>query len=183
MEWMPPKPIDNKTLARAARVKLAILDIDGVMTDGSLYYGADGEVIKVFHVLDGHGIKMLCESNVELAIISGRSSPAVSKRAKDLGITHCYLGAEDKGAVYRVLRESLSLKEEQVGAIGDDVVDLPILMHCGFSASVPAAPAYVQSQVHYVTAADGGRGAVREFCEIIMHAQGHLEPLLDRYSV
>ncbi len=182
MEWTPPKAIDNKTLARAARVKLLILDIDGVMTDGSLYYGGDGEVVKVFNVMDGLGIKLLNESHVEIAVISGRNSPAAASRVADLGITHCFLGAEDKGAVYQLLRESLGVKEEEVAAIGDDVVDLPILLHCGFSVTVPAAPQYVQSKVHYVTSAGGGRGAVRELCEIIMHAHGQLEPLFDRYS-
>ncbi len=182
MNWVPPKAIDNKTLARAARVKLAILDIDGVMTDGSLYYGAEGEALKVFNVQDGLGLKMLLESKVDLAIISGRNSPMVLKRAKDLGITHCFLGAEDKGAVYRLFRESMGIKEEQVAAIGDDLVDLPILRHCGFSASVPSAPPYVRDQVHYVTAAGGGHGAVREFCEIILHAQGQLESVFERYT-
>jgi 3-deoxy-D-manno-octulosonate 8-phosphate phosphatase (KDO 8-P phosphatase) len=181
IEWIPPKTLDNKTLARAARVRMAIFDVDGVLTDGSLHYGPDGEVVKVFNTLDGHGIKMLKQSGVEPVIISGRNAAAVSKRAQDLGIQQCFLGVDDKGAVYRLLRESLNIKEENVAAIGDDVVDLPILIHCGFSACVPSAPSAVQNLVHYVTRADGGRGAVREFCEIILHAQGHLEPMLQKY--
>lgn len=180
--WQQPLVLDEALLGRAALVRLAVFDVDGVLTDGSLHYTAEGEVTKVFNTLDGHGLKMLREAGVELAIISGRSSPAVSRRARDLGIHQCFLGAEDKGAVYQQLRRSLSLAEEQVAAIGDDVVDLPILLHCGFAVAVPAAPWPVRERVHYVTQVAGGWGAAREFCEIILHAQGKRDAALQRYS-
>lgn len=180
-EWQPPAPIQPENLARAARTRLAVFDVDGVLTDGSLHYGPDGEAVKVFNTLDGHGLKMLKESGVELAIISGRSSLAVSRRALDLGIAHCFLGVQDKGSVYAQLRKNLDLQEEQVAAIGDDVVDLPILLHCGFAATVPAAPLLVKDRCHYVTAAGGGFGAVREFCELILHAQGTLSRIMNAY--
>lgn len=181
MEWIAPERLDNTLMARAARVKLAVFDVDGVLTDGSLHYGLNGEEVKVFNTLDGHGLKMLQESGVELAIISGRSSEALAKRSRDLGITQLFMGVPDKLKVFQHLLESLSLQEADVAGIGDDVVDLPFLIRCGFAVCVPSAPRYMREHVHYVTDAQGGRGAVREFCEIIMHAHGTLGPVLARY--
>ncbi len=168
-------------VARIRAVKLAVFDVDGVMTDGSLHYGPDGETTKIFNTLDGHGMKMLQASGVEIAIISGRKSQALARRAADLGIAHLQPGVEDKGRAYADLRKQLGLAATQVASIGDDVVDLPILMHCGFSAAVPAAPMSVQERVHYVTRAGGGCGAVREFCDLIMQAQGTLDAALAKY--
>ncbi len=167
--------------ARLRKIKLVVLDVDGVLTDGRLFYGAHGEEMKVFHSLDGHGIKMLAESGVVLAIISGRSSKALAKRAKDLGIKHLMMGVENKADAFQKLCLKAKFAPLEVASIGDDIVDLPILLHCGFSACVPNAPDDVKKRVDYVTKQAGGLGAVREFCEVIMCAQGTYRPALKRY--
>ena len=170
--------------ARIKNVQLAVFDVDGVMTDGSLVYGGGSsgeEIIKVFNTLDGHGMKMLQRTGVALAIISGRGGKALEKRAAQLGIKHLLQHVENKADAYAQLLETLGLTRHATASIGDDVVDLPILLHCGFSAAVPAAPAFVRERVHYVTEARGGHGAVREFCEIIMAAQGTLDAALQPY--
>ena len=168
-------------IARVRNVKLAVLDVDGVMTDGSLNYGPDGETIKTFNSRDGHGMKMLQYSGVAIAIVSGRHSQALTRRAGDLGIGYLYPGVDDKGKVFAELLTRLGLQAAQVASIGDDVVDLPILTRCGFAVAVPAAPAFVQTRVHYVTTAAGGHGAVREFCDLIMQAQGTHDAALAKY--
>ena len=168
-------------LERARAIKLAVFDVDGVMTDGSLYFSEAGETLKVFNSLDGHGLRILQQGGIELAIISGRSSQALALRARELGITQLFQGIHDKLKTFEALRQSLRLTYEEIAAIGDDVVDLPILTRCGFAACVPAAPALVKQRVHYVTQASGGRGAVREFCEFILQAQGTLDGLLKCY--
>ena len=172
--------------ARIKNVQLAVFDVDGVMTDGSLVYGGGSsgeEIIKVFNTLDGHGMKMLQRSGVKLAIISGRGCKALEKRAEHLGIKHLMQHVENKAEAYAQLLQTLGLTPSLVAGIGDDVVDLPILLRCGFSVAVPAAPAFVRERVHYVTEAHGGHGAVREFCEIIMAVQGTLDAALATYLV
>ena len=181
MQWIAPPGVSNDVLARAAPVKLAVFDVDGVLTEGQLFYGANGEETKVFNALDGHGLKMLQDSGVELAIISGRSSEALARRAKDLRILNLFMGVPGKREVFNQLLTSLSLEPAQAAGLGDDVVDLPFLTRCGFAACVPAAPRYMRDHVHYVTQAKGGRGAVREFCELIMHAQGTLDAALNKF--
>jgi 3-deoxy-D-manno-octulosonate 8-phosphate phosphatase (KDO 8-P phosphatase) len=166
---------------RAARVRLMIFDVDGVLTDGSLHFGADGEVIKTFNVLDGHGIKLLQRSGVLTAIISARQSPIVLKRATDLGIAHVMQGIHDKGLAFEQLLRDTNIAKEDCGFVGDDVIDLPILSRVGFAASVPNGHAEVRSRVHYVTQASGGRGAARELCDFILHAQGNYESALAPY--
>ena len=173
--------ISDELAAKIRNVKLAVFDVDGVMTDGALHYSADGERVKIFNTLDGHGMKMLMGSGIAIAIISGRQSPALARRSKDLGITQLFMAVEDKGRVYAELLASLRLQPRQVASIGDDVVDLPILLNCAFAVAVPAAPQFVRERMHYVTEAHGGRGAVREFCEIIMAAQGTLDAALKKY--
>ena len=167
--------------ARIRKIKLAVFDVDGVLTDGALVYGNDGETIKVFNTLDGHGMKMLQQSGVALAIISGRGGKALEQRADNLGITQLLQHVENKGQTFAKLLQTLGLEPHQAASIGDDVVDLPILIRCGFAATVPAAPAFVRERVHYVTTAAGGHGAVREFCEVIMAAQGTLDDALNKY--
>ncbi|MEO8100951.1 MAG: phenylphosphate carboxylase subunit delta [Betaproteobacteria bacterium] len=181
MRWLLPPGIQDELLARAARIKLAVFDVDGVLTDGRLHYGPKGEDTKVFNTLDGHGLKMLHESGVELAIISGRSSDALARRAKDLRIGQLFMGVPEKRAVFEQLLASLSLDATEAAGLGDDVVDLPFLSRCGFAACVPAAPQYMHAHVHYVTHAPGGGGAVREFCELIMHARGTLDSALNKF--
>ncbi len=172
-------PVD--TMARAARVRLMIFDVDGILTDGSLHYGAEGELIKTFNVLDGHGIKLLQQSGVATAIISARQSPIVARRAADLGIAHLHQGVHDKGRAFAQLLATCDLAPDACGFVGDDVIDLPILLRTGFSASVPNAHPEVKKRVHYITQASGGRGAAREICDLILHAQGNYDAAIDRY--
>jgi 3-deoxy-D-manno-octulosonate 8-phosphate phosphatase (KDO 8-P phosphatase) len=166
---------------RIKGIRVAIFDVDGVLTDGRLHYGADGEESKVFNTLDGHGLKMLQASGVELAIISGRASRALQRRAEDLRIAQLFMGVDDKLKVFESLLKSLSLSPAQTAGMGDDVIDLPFLTRCGFSACVPAAPVYVKQHVHYVTTSGGGKGAVREFCDLIMQTQGSWEAAMKKY--
>ena len=173
--------LSDEVLARIRRVKLAIFDVDGVLTDGGLHYGANGEEMKVFNTLDGHGIKMLQESGVTVAIISGRQSVALARRAGDLAVTHLSMGVHDKQQAFAELLAKLSLLPNQAAGLGDDVIDLPFLKRCGFAAAVPAAPAYVKQHVHYVTVAPGGKGAAREFCDLIMQAQGTWDAAMKKY--
>ncbi len=173
--------LSPEIITKIRQIKLAIFDVDGVLTDGSLIYGAAGEELKVFNTLDGHGIKMLQASGVEICIISGRQTLALARRSKDLGITHLHQAVADKGKKYAEVLAQFKLQQHDIASIGDDVVDLPILAHCGFAACVPAAPAFVREHVHYVTAAAGGHGAAREFCEVIMRAQGTLDAALNKY--
>jgi 3-deoxy-D-manno-octulosonate 8-phosphate phosphatase (KDO 8-P phosphatase) len=181
MRWIAPHGVDADVMARAVRIKLAVFDVDGVLTDGRLYYGANGEEMKVFNTLDGHGLKMLQSSGVDLAIISGRASDALARRAKDLRITQLFMGVDDKREVFDQLLHNMSIEPIEAAGLGDDVIDLPFLSRCGFAACVPAAPHYLKTQVHYTTIAEGGHGAVREFCEIIMQARGTLAAALEKY--
>jgi len=162
-------------LKRARNLKLMIFDIDGVMTDGTLYYSERGEELKAFNVQDGLGIKMLKQCGVDVALITGRRSRAVELRAANLDIAHLYQGAEDKRAAYAALLEKLGISPEQCGCMGDDLPDLALITRCGFAATVPAAPEAVRSRAHYVTHVRGGHGAVREVCEFILRAQGALD--------
>lgn len=171
----------EQAAARAARVRLMIFDVDGVLTDGSLHYGPAGEVIKTFNVLDGHGIKLLQRAGVETAIISARQSGIVTRRAEDLGIAHVYQSAHDKRAAFSALLDATGHSTEDCGFIGDDVIDLPILLGVGFAASVPNAHPEVRTRVHYVTQARGGHGAVRELCDFVMRAQGRYEAAIASY--
>ena len=167
--------------AAAARITVIALDVDGVLTDGTLYLTDGGEEIKAFNSLDGHGMKMVRESGVELAIITGRTSRVVELRAKNLGVGLVYQGVEDKARAFAELLAARRLDAAAVAYMGDDVVDLPVLTRCGLALSVPDAPLFVRQRVHYVSRAGGGRGAVREVCELIMHAQGTLEQKLQTY--
>ena len=166
---------------RAARVRLMIFDVDGVLTDGGLHYGPEGEFLKRFNVLDGHGIKLLQATGVTTAIISARRSTIVERRAADLGIAHVRQGVHDKRAAFEQLLQETGIEAQVCGFVGDDVIDLPILLRVGFAASVPNAHPEVLSRVHYVTTAAGGAGAVRELCDVIMRAQGTYEAALAPY--
>lgn len=172
----------ERVYAKAAAVRLIIFDVDGVLTDGSLFYGDDGQEYKAFNSLDGHGIKMLLHTGVESAIITGRTSNVVLHRARNLNISRVFQGADDKLLSYQTLLEETGLRPEQTAYMGDDIVDLPVLKRCGLAITVPSAPELVQGQVHYVTRAAAGRGAAREACELIMHAQGTWEAQLALYN-
>lgn len=173
--------MQDNVVERAARVRLMIFDVDGILTDGSLHYGPQGELIKTFNVLDGHGIKLLQQSGVATAIISARKSDIVARRAGDLGIAHVQQGVHDKRTAFGQLLEYTGITPEACGFVGDDVIDLPILTRVGFAASVPNAHPEVRARVHYVTQAPGGRGAARELCDFILRAQGNYEAALAPY--
>ncbi|HVC49074.1 MAG TPA: HAD hydrolase family protein [Burkholderiales bacterium] len=166
---------------RAGTIKLAIFDVDGVMTDASLLFTESGAEIKIFNALDGHGLKLLKAGGIYLAIISGRTSDAVDKRAHDLGFDFIFQGVSDKLLVLQALRDKLGLPADDIAYMGDDVMDIPVLRRVGLALSVPNAPAIVREQAHYVTQAQGGHGAVREACELILMAQGKLDNLLAPY--
>lgn len=166
---------------RIKPLRLVTFDVDGVLTDGGLYLSDSGEEFKRFNSLDGHGLKMLRQSGVELAIITGRTSKCVELRAKNLGITRLYQGIEDKLAAMQSLLADLKLAPEQAAFMGDDVVDLPVMRRVGLALSVPDAPQIVRSHAHYVSQRDAGHGAVREVCELILAAQGTLDAQLAPY--
>jgi 3-deoxy-D-manno-octulosonate 8-phosphate phosphatase (KDO 8-P phosphatase) len=166
---------------RARAIRLAAFDVDGVLTDGRLYYSERGEELKVFDVRDGHGLKMLQQSGVRLALITSRRSRAVELRAANLGIDLVHQGVAEKRAVFESLLAKLGLEPAATAYMGDDLIDLPVLRRCGLALSVPEAPAVVRESAHYVTRSPAGRGAVREACELIMRAQGSLEASIAAY--
>jgi 3-deoxy-D-manno-octulosonate 8-phosphate phosphatase (KDO 8-P phosphatase) len=159
---------------RARGLRLAIFDVDGVLTDGTLYIGPQGEQTKAFNILDGHGIKMLQASGIAAAIISGRSSEAVAWRARELGIAHVAQGVADKVAEFARLRTSLGVEPRECAFMGDDIPDLAVMRLVGLSVCVPNGAELVRTSAHYVTRAHGGRGAVREFCDMVLAARGQL---------
>ncbi len=157
---------------RAARLRLVALDVDGVLTDGRLYYGPQGEALKVFDVRDGHGIKMLLNHGVEVAILSARSSDIVGARARELGIGRVLQGRGDKAVAWNELLRDAGVAAEQAGFIGDDLPDLPVLAQAGFAATVADARDEVKGAAHWIAEQAGGRGAVRAFAEFILRAKG-----------
>ncbi len=166
---------------RIKPLRLIAFDVDGVLTDGGLFLSDSGEESKRFNSLDGHGLKMLKASGVELAIITGRSSRCVELRAQNLGISHLFQGVEDKYATMQSLLAALNISPEAAAFMGDDVIDLPVMRRMGVSFSVPDAPQCVRDRADYVSQRAGGHGAVREVCELIMSAQGTWESQLSQY--
>ncbi len=158
-----------------------LFDVDGVLTDGRLWYGPAGEALKAFSVLDGHGIKLLMQAGVAVALLSGRSSPAVAARAAELGITQLLQGIDDKKTAFEGLAARLGVPPAETGFMGDEVVDLPVLRRCGFACAPPGAHALVLANAHDVTRAAAGGGAAREVCEYLLRAQGRLEAVLASY--
>lgn len=167
---------------RARAVRMIVFDVDGVLTDGSLFYGDQGEEYKSFNSRDGHGIKMLRASGVETGIITGRTSQVVLHRARNLGIAHIFQGAEDKLLAYRELLAAVGLEQDQIAYMGDDIVDLPVMNRCGLAITVPDAPEEVKARAQLITRAGAGRGAAREACELIMRAQGTWDAQLALYD-
>lgn len=168
-------------IEKAKKIRLLILDVDGVLTSGALIYGKNGEELKKFHVHDGQGIKLLHASGVEIAIITARSSEIVSKRAQDLGITRLYQGQNEKLPAYEDLKQKLKLTDEQIAYVGDDVPDLPIFHRVGLAITVANAPKIMHKYAYWVTTNKGGKGAVREICDLIMEAQGTFSSVMDTY--
>jgi len=167
--------ISENVLARAKKIKCVIFDVDGVMTDGGLGIGDDGQEYKNFHSLDGLGMKLLKKTGVEMAIITGRTSNVVKQRAETTGIAHFYQGVEDKLEAFNDLLQKMHLQADEVAFMGDDVVDAPAMLRCGLALTVPSGHRLLKPHAHYITVAPAGHGAVREVCELIMQAQGTLE--------
>jgi 3-deoxy-D-manno-octulosonate 8-phosphate phosphatase (KDO 8-P phosphatase) len=157
---------------RASGIRLLTCDVDGVLTDGSIYVDDTGRETKAFNALDGVGLKMLMRAGVTIAWITGSNAPAVKHRARSLGIERVIQGAEDKLTPWETLRGELGLPPSACAHIGDDLPDVPVFARCGFAVAVPNAPASVRAHAHFVTAREGGMGAVRELCELILAAQG-----------
>lgn len=169
-----------RALKKAARLALMGFDVDGVLTDGTLYFGPDGDQIKAFSSLDGHGIKLLRSAGIEVVIISGRKSRALELRAQNLGITELHMGVEDKRACMATLLSSRQLTFDQAGYMGDDVVDLDILGACGFAATPGDGHPEVRRHVDYVARHGGGKGAVREVCDLILAARAGADVSVQR---
>lgn len=167
--------------SRAKLIRLIAFDVDGVMTDGGLYFSDSGEEFKRFNSRDGQGLKMLRASGVEIALITGRTSRCVEARAKNLGIEHVFQGVENKLETMVKLLNKLKLSRDAAAYMGDDVVDLTVMRHVGLAITVPDSPKLVRENSDYVTQLSGGHGAVREACELIMSAQGTLDEQLAIY--
>jgi len=168
-------------LEKAKQIELVIFDIDGVLTDGSLFIGDDGQEYKAFNSKDGHGIRMLMDGGVDVAIITGRQSEVVKHRAGDLGITRIYQGKREKLPAFLELLEETKLSAEQVAYVGDDVVDLPVMSKVGLAICVQNGHTFVKQHSHWVTDAAGGQGAGREVCELLLQARGKLDDMLQSY--
>lgn len=166
----------------AKKIRLLVLDVDGVLTDGSIILDNEGNEFKVFHVRDGHGIKMLEKAGVKVAIITGRHSKVVERRAHELGITEVYQRCHIKTVAYEHLLEKMGLSNEEVAYIGDDIVDIPIFRRVGLSIAVADATEETKAYAMVVTTNRGGRGAVREVCEFILKSKGIWEELMDEYN-
>jgi 3-deoxy-D-manno-octulosonate 8-phosphate phosphatase (KDO 8-P phosphatase) len=173
--------LDETLRARVLPIRLMIFDVDGVLTDGRVIYHDDGSEIKAFDVQDGHGIKLLQRAGIEVALITGRSCRAVAHRAAGLGIKQVYQGALDKLEAYAKLLAETGLRDEEIGFMGDDLIDIPLLRRVGFAVAVPNAVPHVMPYAHYVTRARGGHGACREVCELLLWVQGLWEEVTGCY--
>jgi 3-deoxy-D-manno-octulosonate 8-phosphate phosphatase (KDO 8-P phosphatase) len=166
---------------KAKRLKLLILDVDGVLTDGRLFFDNNGDEYKCFHARDGHGIKLLRQTGVEVAVISGRKSQSVALRMKSLGVEYVYQGHENKIAAFEEIIQSMGIKPDQAAHMGDDLLDLPIMVRVGLSIAVNDANQSVKDYADWCTEISGGMGAVREVCDFIMQAQGSFDAVLKSY--
>lgn len=175
-------PYPPEVWQRAGLIKLVILDVDGVLTDGRLYFDKAGEAFKVFHVRDGHGIKMLQSAGIEVAFLSGRRSDAAYHRARELGVNRFHEGLRDKTPILEQIQAALNLASEEVATVGDELVDLPLFQRVGLAVAVADAVPEVKQAAHWVTINPGGQGAVREVCDLILKAQGRWEALLARWQ-
>ncbi len=180
-EVAPPKTSQDSLYKIAVNIRLVLLDVDGVLTDGRLLIGEDGTESKAFNIRDGHGIKMLQQTGMEVGIITGRTSGSVKHRAADLRVKHLYQGREDKLSVLKELLTKLALQPTQAAFVGDDVVDLPAMLQVGLAVAVNDAHELVKEHAHWVTPSAGGHGAVREVCEMIMRAQGTYATTIQSY--
>jgi len=177
-----PNDIPADILARAARIKLAVFDVDGVLTDGRLLYTDDGRELKAFHVHDGLGLKRLIANGIEVGIITSRMSHMVTERTAELGIAHVYQGQDDKLACYEQLIHALKLEPEQTCYCGDDLPDLRVMLRVGLAIAVANAHSAVSGRAHWRTRQRGGEGAAREVCDLLLAAQGKVDSELARFS-
>ncbi len=168
-------------LARAAQIKLVVFDVDGVLTDGTLFVGDDGQEYKAFHSRDGFGIKLLRQSGVQIGVITARNSQVVLHRMENLGIEHVYQNRQEKVPAFEELVAKLELQPEQAAYVGDDVVDLPVMRRAGLAIAVQDAHPLAKQHAHWQTPHGGGRGAARDVCELIMEAQKTLDEQLSKY--
>jgi len=168
-------------LKQAKKIKLVIFDVDGVLTDGSLFFGDDGQEYKAFYSRDGLGIKLLQRTGVEVGVITARSSKLVNHRMENLGIKHLYQGRLDKIAAFNDLVSKLGVNADETAYAGDDVIDLPVMKKVGLAIAVQDAHPFVKKHAHWITEHNGGRGAARDICELIMEAQGTLEEQLNTF--
>ena len=173
--------MDSNLKARAQKIKLVIFDVDGVMTDGSLFIGDDGQEYKMFNTQDGLGMRLLKKSGVKLAIITGRNSNSVLIRAENLEVDYFYQGISDKKEAFTDLIKKTELKAEECAFMGDDIVDLPPMLQSGLAITVPAAHDEVKKIAHFITEKIAGYGAVREACDLIMKAQGTYDAIIAPY--
>ena len=170
--------VSNNILERAKAIRLALFDVDGVLTDGKIYIDSKGAELKVFNIHDGHGIRLLQHYGVIVGVITGRQSKALEYRMRDLEVKYVYQGCTDKFDVYQQLLTNLKLDEQQTSYVGDDIVDMQIMSRCGLAVAVANAHSFVKQHAHWQTSATGGNGAVREVCELILKAQGLLDKAL-----
>ena len=167
----------------ASQIELLILDVDGVLTDGSLFYDNNGQEYKAFNSRDGHGLRMLQDAGVKVAILTGRKSELVQHRAKNLNIPAelVFQGFRDKRPAFAALLEQTGLSAKNIAYVGDDVIDLPVMKQVGLAIAVADAHPFVKEHAHWVTTRFGGRGAVRETCEMLLNARGQLQAILESY--
>jgi 3-deoxy-D-manno-octulosonate 8-phosphate phosphatase (KDO 8-P phosphatase) len=168
-------------LARTKNIKLVIFDVDGVLTDGSIIIGDDGEEYKAFHSRDGHGMKLLQYTGVKIGIITGRTSQVVEHRMNSLGINYVYQGQQVKLPAFEQMLKQLKLTADQCAYVGDDWVDLAVMNRVGLAIAVQDADPVVKKHAHWITPANGGKGAAREVCEFIMEGQGTLQDQIERH--
>jgi len=171
--------MDAALRERASKIRMLVLDVDGVLTDGRLYFDHAGNEMKAFNTRDGMGMKALQRMGIEVAVITGRKSAAVAQRMAQLGVRHVYQGREDKLGVFLELLRITGLDAQQVCFAGDDWIDLPVLIRVGLAVSVADAEEHVKQQVHWITRRNGGDGAVREICNLILAAQEKDQIILD----
>ena len=174
--------ITEDAFDRAKKMKLIIFDVDGVLTDGGIYIGTNGELFKAFHCQDGLGIKLAQNFGLQTAILTGRESPCTANRAKELGITAVKQGHMDKRNAYKELKSEFNLRDDEIAYVADDLIDLPVFVQVGFRAAVGNANIEVKERAHFVTENNGGKGAVREVVEFILKAQGKWEKIIKIYT-
>ena len=173
---------EDKIIAKAKKIKLVIFDVDGVLTDGGIYIGESGELFKPFHCRDGFGITLAHSVGLKTAIITGRKSAQVERRANELKISAVMQGQMNKRAAFKELQKKFNLAPEEIAYVADDVIDLPVFVQVGFAAAVGDASEEVRTRADFVAKNFGGRGAVREVLEFILKAQGHWQEIIDRYT-